>query len=108
MVELFALEGAALTKRASRTGPSAVMKGGTVFVAPSRVASATRGFGTGFCGLATPGLDPPAAGCAWQRAQLLPLKLGPRPVPGSPGIVPVTDATSLKISSALAKLGCSA
>src|SRR5205085_5928320 len=35
------------TKRASRTGPLAVMKEGTVLRAPSRVANATCGLGTG-------------------------------------------------------------
>src|SRR4051812_27920955 len=108
MEAVFAWDGDALTKRASRTGPSGVMNGGTTLVAPSSVASATWGFGTGFCGLFNPGLDPPIAGCAWQSEQLLPLNVGPRPVPGSPGMVPDTDATSLKISSALAKLACSA
>src|SRR5690242_1472809 len=98
MEALLALEGDAEMKRASRTGPSGVMNEGTALVAPCSVASAICGFGTGFCGLLRPGLDPPIAGCAWQRAQLLPLKVGPSPVPGSPGIVPDTDATSLKIS----------
>jgi hypothetical protein len=42
--------------RASRTGPSLVMKEGRVFEAPARLAAATCGFSFG--------LDPPTAGCA--------------------------------------------
>jgi hypothetical protein len=61
-----------LTKRASRTGPVAVTKGGNVFIAPCAVATWT-------CGLAA-GLDPPTDGCAWQPAQLLRLNPGPNPV----------------------------
>src|SRR5580704_7814204 len=79
-------------KRASRTGPLAVMNDGTVFLAPSRVASATCGLGTGTCGLVSPGLLPPIAGCAWHIAQLLPLKAGPRPEPLS--ILPETESTA--------------
>src|SRR5712671_3684140 len=57
------------TKRASRTGPVAVMKDGAVFLAPAAVATAT-------CGLVG-GLDPPAAGCAWHPPQPSRLKRGP-------------------------------
>jgi hypothetical protein len=49
-----------------------VMKAGTTLVAPSSVARATCGLGTGFCGLLCPGLVPPTAGCAWHCAQPLP------------------------------------
>src|SRR5262245_26035871 len=59
------------TKRASRTGPFCLMKEGTVFVAPSLVATAT-------CGL-TAGADPPVAGCEWQPTHESRLKRGPRP-----------------------------
>src|SRR5689334_5880843 len=62
-------------KRASRTGPVDVMNDGIVFRAPSAVASVT-------CGLVA-GALPPTAGAAWQNAQLLELKRGPRPVPAS-------------------------
>src|SRR5580704_19171030 len=88
-------------KRAARTGPLAVMNEGTVFLAPSRVASATCGFATGFCGLVNPGLDPPIAGCAWHIAQLFPLNVGPSPLPAS--IVPVTESTSWKRRNAWLK-----
>src|SRR5712672_243436 len=80
-------------KRASRTGPPAVMKDGTVFLAPSAVASDTCGF--------KEGLVPPTAGCAWQKAQLLELKRGPRPEPAS--MVPDTESTSSKVSRASLK-----
>src|ERR1700716_1276938 len=80
------------TNRASRTGPFAVINDGTELVAPSSVASATWGLAIGFCGLVSPGLLPPTAGCAWHIAQLLPLKFGPRPTPGS--MVPDTESTS--------------
>src|SRR6267154_1809875 len=46
-------------KRASRTGPFGVMNHGTVFFAPSKVATAIKGF----CA----GLVPPAFGCEWQE-----------------------------------------
>src|SRR5712692_1471226 len=89
--------------RASRTGPPAVTNEGTVLVAPSSVASATCGFGTGLILLFSPGLEPPTAGAAWHCAQLLPLKVGPRPALPSPGMAPVTDWTSLKVVSAWLK-----
>src|ERR1700720_1751103 len=73
-------------KRASRTGPLEVIKDGMVFLAPWALASVT-------CGLVN-GLVPPTAGCAWQKAQLLELKRGPRPTPAS--IVPETESTSEK------------
>src|SRR5580765_6040570 len=82
-------------KRASRTGPVAVMNDGTVLRAPSNVAWAT-------CGLVA-GLVPPTAGAAWQAAQLLELKRGPRPEPSSPATVPETESTSAKVSSASLK-----
>src|SRR5260370_39049655 len=56
------------TKRASRTGPVAVIKDGTVFVAPAAVATAT-------CGLVG-GLLPPTAGGEWHPDQLSRLKRG--------------------------------
>src|SRR6266849_6542991 len=80
-------------KRTSRTGPLVVMNDGMVFLAPSAVASVT-------CGL-TDGLLPPVAGCAWQKAQLLELKRGPRPDPAS--MVPDTESTSLNVSRAVLK-----
>ena len=70
------------------------MKDGTVLLAPCSVASATCGFGLGFCGLLNPGLLPPTAGCAWHIAQLLPLNVGPRPTPLSPAMVPDTESIS--------------
>src|SRR5277367_1562661 len=79
------------------------MNAGTVLVALSSVARRTCGFGVGFCGLFMPGLLPPTAGCAWHWAQLLPLKVGPRPDPASPGILPETESTSLKRASACVK-----
>ena len=42
------------------------------------------------------GLVPPSAGFLWQPTQLFMLKLGPRPTPSSPGMVPETELTSLK------------
>src|SRR5439155_12438204 len=57
------------TKRTSRTGPSAVMKAGSVFLAA---------FATATCGL-TGGLEPPLCGCAWQPTHESRLKRGPRP-----------------------------
>src|SRR6266852_1109449 len=89
--------------RASRTGPPAVTKEGTVLVAPSSVASATCGLGRALIRLLRPGLVPPTAGSAWHCAQLLPLNVGPRPRLPSPGMLPVTDWTSLKVVSAWLK-----
>src|ERR1700722_17710683 len=94
-------------KRASSTGPFAVINDGTVLVAPSSVASATCGFGIGFCGLVGPGLAPPIVGWAWHWAQLLPLKVGPRPDPSSPAMAPETESTSWKRSWACVKNVCS-
>src|SRR6478672_8608893 len=93
-----------MMKRASRTGPLGKMKGGTALVAPSSVASATCGLGTGLTGLLNPGLLPPTAGSAWHCAQLLPLNPGPRPFPSSPAIVPLTESTSENTSRASLKL----
>src|SRR5271156_2086121 len=59
-------------KRASRTGPFWVMNQGTKFFDPLRVATAI----IGFC----VGLDPPAAGCAWQDKHWFELKRGPSPL----------------------------
>src|SRR6516225_4790039 len=59
-------------KRASRTGPFDAINHGTVFLAPSSVATAIKGF----CA----GLDPPILGCAWQERHWLELKRGPRPL----------------------------
>src|SRR5216684_111401 len=59
------------TKRASRTGPLAVMNGGTTFFAPIKVATATCGF--------VAGLVPPIVGWEWHPEQLSRLNLGPRP-----------------------------
>jgi hypothetical protein len=53
-----------LTNRASSIGPFGVTKDGTVFVAPSSVASAICGLVIAFCGLFSPGLLPPGAGWA--------------------------------------------
>src|SRR6266704_2787291 len=63
-------------KRASRTGPVAVMNDGTTLVAPAAFASAT-------CGL-TAGAVPPTAGWAWHPAQESRLKRGPRPLASPP------------------------
>src|SRR5206468_2142324 len=90
-------------KRASRIGPFAVMNEGTEFAAPSRVASVTWGFALGDCGLARPGLLPPVEGWAWHCAQLLPLKVGPRPFPSSPGTVPETESISINSDMAWVK-----
>src|SRR6202171_1726007 len=92
-------------KRASRTGPSAVMKGGTTW-APvdvrSRVAIATSGFGLCTWPRRGWGLVPPTSGWAWQEAQLLVLNVGPRPFPGS--MPPETESTSAnRILAALKK-----
>src|SRR5579864_2845767 len=59
-------------KRASRMGPFCAMNQGTVFLAPLRVAIPIKGFRAG--------LDPPAAGCAWQDKHWLELKRGPSPL----------------------------
>src|ERR1700689_765968 len=53
-------------KRASRTGPFGAMNHGTTFFAPLRVATAIKGL--------LGGLDPPAAGCAWQDKHWFELK----------------------------------
>src|SRR5215472_1317465 len=89
-----------LMKRTSRTGPFLVINGGTVFFAPSSVATAT-------CGLVK-GLEPPTSGCAWQPEQLFMLKRGPRPAPSSPAIVPDTESISWNVSLEFAKKACSA
>src|SRR5580658_7453454 len=73
------------------------MKDGTLFCAPSNIATATSGF--------VDGLVPPTVGWAWQPAQLFRLNRGPRPVPlivpaGASLIVPDTEATSLNWASA--------
>src|SRR5882762_7148573 len=62
-----------LMKRASRMGPFAVMKDGTVLVAPALAAIAGSGL--------VAGLVPPIAGCEWHAVQLSALKRGPRPWP---------------------------
>src|SRR6266542_2305918 len=79
-------------KRASRTGPFAVMNHGTLLAPPASVASAT-------CGLSA-GEVPPVAGCAWHELQLFPLNLGPRPgsVSGT-NFSPITDCSSLNSSN---------
>src|SRR5262249_19993877 len=59
------------TNRASRTGPFALMKDGTVFFAPFAVATATCGF--------TGGLEPRVAGSAWHPPQRSKLNRGPNP-----------------------------
>jgi hypothetical protein len=70
------------------------MNDGTELVAPSSLARATCGFGCGSSGAVSPGLLPPAVGCAWHMAQALPLKVGPRPFPFS--IVPETETALAK------------
>src|SRR6185436_17760974 len=65
------LPSAFLMKRTSRTGPVAVMNGGTLFLAWSFPAKATCGF--------TGGLDPPIAGCEWQPPQPSRFMVGPNP-----------------------------
>src|SRR5262245_29608163 len=52
------------------------------------------------CGLCL-GLDPPGAGYAWQPPQLVPLKRGPRPAPGS--ISPAIECTCWNALRTLAK-----
>src|SRR5438552_1176931 len=59
-------------KRTSRTGPSNLMKAGTVL--PGAIAGACT-----TCGLFIRGLDPPTSGNAWQPAQESRLNLGPSP-----------------------------
>src|SRR5579871_1149990 len=91
-----------LMNRASRTGPFAVTKEGTVFVAPSRVATATCGFPVVECPAWSVvvkfpgGLLPPTMGYTWQLAHEFALNRGPRPAPSSPGMVPETESTSWK------------
>jgi uncharacterized RDD family membrane protein YckC len=60
-------------KRASRTGPSEVMKAGTWLVAPPAPAAATWGLGPMFGNSVAEGLVPPIVGCARQLAQLVEL-----------------------------------
>src|SRR5271155_5807988 len=81
-------------KRASRTGPLAVINEGIALVAPSRFAAPTSGF--------VPGLEPPTVGWEWHIVQLLPLKAGPSPTPGSANMLlavelPETEKICLKI-----------
>src|SRR4029077_12217415 len=85
-------------KRASRMGPFAVMKDGTVLVAPALAAIAGNGL--------VAGLVPPIAGCEWHAAQLSALKRGPRPWPGAPETVPDTESISWKTSCADVKNCC--
>ncbi len=82
------------------------MNEGTMLLALSRLASATCGFGIGFCGLRRPARLAPIAGCAWHCAQLLPLKVGPKPMPGSP-VLPLAEFTSIKRTIARLKKDCS-
>src|SRR5579863_5669617 len=63
------------------------MNQGTTFFAPLRVATAI----IGFCG----GLDPPAAGCAWQDKHWFELKRGPSPLL----LPPVTTSISANLAS---------
>ena len=79
------------------------MKGGSVFLAPSAIAAATCGFGPMFGYAVVLGLEPPAEGCAWQLWQLVELNPGPSPVPGSPGIVPLTESVWLNRASPFRK-----
>src|SRR6266852_4555830 len=97
-------------KRASRTGPVAVMNDGTVWFPPetrSSVAKATCGLGF----LTNPsvgcGLVPPTSGSAWHAAQLLALKVGPRPPPASPATAPDTESISWNRPRAALKKACS-
>src|SRR3954469_1367538 len=93
-------------KRASRTGPSAVMKEGTTWLLPerrSRVAKAICGLTVRTCPRLGCGLVPPTAGWAWHAAQLFALKVGPRPLPSSPATPPETESTSMKTSRAALK-----
>src|ERR1700728_4607662 len=71
--------------------------------APSRLASATCGLPTGRCGLVNPGAEPRTDGCEWHWAQLLPLKVGPRPAPpfGPSVSLPETESTSWNRTIAL-------
>src|SRR5271155_2902883 len=63
------------------------MNQGTRFFAPLRVAIAIMGF----CA----GLDPPAAGCAWQDRHWFELKRGPSPLL----LPPVTTSISANLAS---------
>src|SRR5271157_1971952 len=69
------------------------MKSGIIFVAFAPAAAAICGLGPILGYWLALGLVPPADGCAWQPPQLLELKPGPNPAPGSPAIVPVTEST---------------
>lgn len=82
-----------LIKRASRIGPFAVMKDGTVLVLEPPLAAIA---GNGLIA----GLLPPMLGCEWHAAQLSALKRGPRPEPGAPFTVPDTESISWKIACA--------
>src|ERR1700739_3145266 len=82
--------------RASRTGVLLPMKGGMVFLAPCRVATA-------ICGLPVGGLAPPTCGNSWHAAHELALKLGPSPLPVWPGALAETESISWKRSRAAVK-----
>src|SRR3954468_19005369 len=83
-----------MPSRPSRTGPFAVMNDGMTLMAPSRVATAICGLGRGSILLLSPGLLPRIPGSLWHIAQLFPLKVGPSPIPSSPGSVPETESIS--------------
>src|SRR5580704_14862276 len=85
--------------RASRTGPSAVMKDGSTLSAPSRLKTCVSGFGPMNGNTDAPGLVPPTSGCAWQLEHWFVLNRGPRPL-----FVPFwTTSTSWNRASPLAK-----
>src|ERR1700675_3885660 len=91
-------------KRASRTGPFAVTKGGILFVAPFFCPTVNCGFwpamfptkGKAFM----LGDVPPVAGCEWQGTQEALLEAGPNPPLPGPA-AKLTGSTSINCANPL-------
>src|SRR5437667_2313200 len=96
------LAATALGKRASRTGPVALMKELTACNCPEVGASPTCGFPLGNPGVSLLGLLPPTVGWEWHWKQLNPLKDGPRPGIVDPPVCatgPTTATVSKTVSA---------
>src|SRR5215472_2731608 len=94
--------GAPFGKRASRTGPVALMNELTAWSCPAVGASPTCGLPSGKPGVFLFGLLPPTAGCEWHWKQLRPLNEGPRPGNVEPPVCATGPTTALTSNTASA------